>query len=67
MSKKPKKQKHAKVSTRQYISNTDEPKDNLSYDSLAKDETILVGNSSPMKQRFRDVAQKIRRIKNIDR
>ncbi len=56
-------QPHPKVRTGQYINNSDEPKDNASHDSLANDEMVLTGDSSPLKQQFRNVAQKIRRIK----
>lgn len=64
---KKEKQVHPKVRTRQYINNTDEPRDNLSHDSLANNETILVENSMFIKQRFRGIAQKIRRIKKFYR
>ena len=57
------KQPHPKVSTGQYINNSGEPNDNTSHDSLASDETILKEDSSPLKQQFRNVAQKIRRIR----
>lgn len=62
-----KKQTHPKVRTLQYINNVDEPRDRLSRDSLPNDETVLVGHSSFMRLRFREIAQKIRRIKTFKR
>ncbi|MEO8785244.1 MAG: hypothetical protein ABI221_02980 [Candidatus Saccharimonadales bacterium] len=50
-----------------FLSNRREPKDKASHDLLASDENILAENSIFMKQRFREVAQKIRRIKAFKR
>jgi hypothetical protein len=52
-----------KVRSQYYIKNRNEPKDNLSHDTLANDETILTESSAPMRRRFRHIAQQIRIIK----
>lgn len=51
-----------KLRSRSYIKNQDEPKDEPAYDSLAKDETVLIENSPVMRQRFRQIAKRIRII-----
>ena len=51
-----------KLRGQSYIKNQDEPKDEPAYDSLAKDETVLVENSPEMRQRFRQIAKRIRII-----
>lgn len=45
-----------------YIKNQNEPKDEPAFDALAKDETVLVENSPLMRQRFRQIAKRIRII-----
>ena len=57
-----KKNLHLKLGAKKYIKNRDEPKDESAYDSLAKDETVLVENSPLMRQRFRQIAKRIRII-----
>lgn len=57
-----KKKLHIKLRAKNYIKNNDEPKDEPAYDSLAKDETVLVENSPLMRQRFRQIAKRIRII-----
>lgn len=57
-----KKKLYVKHSAKNYIKNVDEPKDESAYDSLAKDETVLLENSPLMRQRFRQIAKRIRII-----
>ena len=52
----------AKFRGQSYIKNQDEPRDEPAFDSLNKDETVLVENSPLMRQRFRQIAKRIRII-----
>lgn len=56
-----------KVRSRYYINNKNEPKDQLSHDTLAKDEAVLTESSAPMKRRFRHIAMQLRIIKKKNR
>ena len=59
---KKKLQRNVKFRGQSYIKNQDEPKDEPAYDALAKDETVLIENSPVMRQRFRQIAKRIRII-----
>ena len=45
---------------RQYLYNANEPRENLSYESLAYLEAELLESSESMRQRFRHQARRIR-------
>lgn len=60
---KNKQPKIIKVRLQRYFKNRDEPRDNPLHDSPLKGETTLVENSPIMRQRFRDIAQRIRVIR----
>ena len=55
-------QKNVKFRGQSYIKNQDEPKDEPAFDALAKNETVLIENSPVMRQRFRQIAKRIRII-----
>jgi len=54
--------KSVKFHPGRYIKNVDEPRDNVSHDTLANDEAILIEDSPPMRRRFRVIAKKFRII-----
>ena len=54
------KNKHSKEYYKQYLYNSNEPRDNVSSDTLVEFETELLGDSRFMRRRFRQVAQNIR-------
>lgn len=51
-----------KVRKQRFIRNHAEPSDELSHDTLNKNETVLVEDSPIMRRRFRRIAQRIRII-----
>jgi hypothetical protein len=57
-----KKHRTVKVRKQNFIRNQGEPSDEVSHDSLNKDETVLVEDSPIMRRRFRRIAQRIRII-----
>jgi hypothetical protein len=54
------KNKHPKEHYKQYLYNSNEPRDNISNDTPSEMEAELLGNSHFMRQQFRQVAQDIR-------
>jgi hypothetical protein len=50
----------SKVNFQQYLSNSDEPSDNISSDTPMEFETELHGDSYFMRRKFRHIAQGIR-------
>ena len=52
--------KHPKVSFRQYLYNSSEPRDDMSHDTPTELEVELLENSRFMRRRFRHNAQRMR-------
>jgi len=52
-----------KLRPQRYLKNLNEPKDKVAHDSSKHDETVLVEDSLVMRQKFRNIAQRIRIIK----
>jgi hypothetical protein len=55
-----KQQKRSKIHFQEYLSNTNEPLDDISGDLPAELEAELLGNRKFMRRRFRDIAQRSR-------
>lgn len=55
-----KQQKHPKINYRQYLYNSGEPMDDISNDSSTDFDYEMIEDSSDMRRRFRDIAQRMR-------
>ncbi|HEY4963465.1 MAG TPA: hypothetical protein VIH90_02085 [Candidatus Saccharimonadales bacterium] len=60
---KEKRERRVKVRSQYYINSQREPNDNVSHDTLPRNEAVLLEKSPNMRGRFRNIAQKIRLIR----